>query len=829
MVYAAATAAMGRHLLASPSSAIAADAGDPMLNAAILAWNARRLPWTDGWFNFPAFYPATNTLTFSEHLLGVSVIGTPLNWLIGDAVAAYNLTLLAGYVLSGLAMFALVKRVTGSAAAAFIAGTAYAFAPYRAAQLSHIQVGIAFWAPLALLGLHAYLDTGRRRWLALFGVCWLLQGAANLYFLVYFSVLVGLWVLWFVIAPRRWREVWAIAATLAVAALPLLPIVARYTAAHQHYGLSRPHSEIVGFSADIAALLCASSHLDVWGSLQVACRPEGELFPGITIVLLCILGLMAATSPGPLAWFRRQRTTGSATPAHRTGAGAVVLGVSVLLIISVAGPWEWPSTSVSVSSSSVSKPLSQGGGVLLLALLCWFAQRRVMRGAAEGATVRTGALLRIASLVLFVAAGGFVAAAISVAVAGPWEWSPGAAPLSSAVSAFALLLALLAFALLWRTRGHSGRSAVVGFYILAALATWVLAWGPSPVLEGNPALPQGPYAWLMVLPGVDGLRVPARFWMMTTLCLSVLAGFASAALLERRSPALAAAIIGSAAAGFLIDGWSTIPTGRLLSPPPDADALRGGVALTLPLGDNRDIDIAAQFAAVTGGYLSVNGFSGYESSHYDRLRQASRRADPLIFASYRARGDLHVIVSENASSLVRLVEEQPGTSHVATADGWRQYRMAQQGRLPPHEPSGERLKIAALTASCSEDMLPLVTDRDHSTRWQCGPQRPEQQLTIDLGSSMSTGAVVPALGRFPPDFPRRLRIETSVDGREWIPAWEGGVLAELMEAEFFDPAANRLVLSFAPRAARYVRLGLIDADDVWYWSISELEVWSGST
>src|SRR5687767_4935586 len=80
VVYAAATAIIGRHVLASPASAIAADVGDPVLNAAILAWNARTVPWTDAWFNFPGFYPATDALTFSEHLLGVSVIAAPLEW-----------------------------------------------------------------------------------------------------------------------------------------------------------------------------------------------------------------------------------------------------------------------------------------------------------------------------------------------------------------------------------------------------------------------------------------------------------------------------------------------------------------------------------------------------------------------------------------------------------------------------------------------------------------------------------------------------------------------------------------------------------------------------
>ena len=77
------------------------------------------------------------------------------------------------------------------AAAAFLAGLAFAFAPYRAAQMPHLQMLAAFWAPLALLALHAYLDSGRRWWLGVYGAAWLLQALANLYSLYFFSALVG--------------------------------------------------------------------------------------------------------------------------------------------------------------------------------------------------------------------------------------------------------------------------------------------------------------------------------------------------------------------------------------------------------------------------------------------------------------------------------------------------------------------------------------------------------------------------------------------------------------------------------------------------------------
>src|SRR5687768_1986467 len=264
LAYLAAAAAMGHRVLANLSTAIVNDVTDSLLTASILTWNATQVPYSDAWWQFPAFAPVADTLSFSEHLLGVSVLTTPLIWLTGNPIAAYDLTVLLAYPLSALAMFALVSRLTGSAAASFLAGLAFGFAPYRAGQLAHVQMLAVWWAPLALLGLHAYLETGRRRWLACFGSCWLLQGAANGYLLVYFTVVVGLWLLWFVVAARRWRMLIDIVASALLFALPLVPILARYVAVHARHGFARTPDEVRSYAADIAAPLCASPALAVW-------------------------------------------------------------------------------------------------------------------------------------------------------------------------------------------------------------------------------------------------------------------------------------------------------------------------------------------------------------------------------------------------------------------------------------------------------------------------------------------------------------------------------------------------------------------------------------
>jgi hypothetical protein len=769
LAYVAITFVMGRQVLASLGTAIVSDPGDPVLSAAILAWNAEQVPWSEAWFQFPAFYPTADTLTLSEHLLGVSVIATPLYWLTGHAVTTYNLTLLATYPLAGTAMYALLWRLTGSGAAAFLAGLAFAFAPYRVSELPHIQVLAVFWAPLALLGLHAYLEpagprsgeaprrTRRWPWLVLFAVSWMLQGAANGYLLVFFSVLIGLWVLWFVVARRRWRDFMAIAAAALLAVLPLAPILNRFIVVHQREGLTRGLTEVASFGADIAAPLCASSRLTFWGWLQFGCA-EGELFAGAALVAICAMSAIAIRS-------------------ERRAPG---------------GP-------------------ARGG---------WFT--RPDRG--EPAMVMTARRVAVAT------AGVYLAIAASTVIAGPWRVDVGflRASVSSPVKPVSTALALLLVALVLSPRARAAvrRGAVPTFYAGAALTCWVLSWGPFPRLLGTEVLYQAPYAWLMQLPGVGGLRVPARFWMVSLICLVVLMGVSIARVLARCRRSTAASLVIAAACGLLIDGWTTIPVAPLPPEPPDAGTLRGATVITLPVGDTVS-DALSALHAVTGGWKTVNGYSGYEPGYYEALRTLAAAGDEALFAPFRGRGALHVLIDDADSAARAFVERQPGAELLVRRDGARQYRLRpQRGVERPAPDLGRRLDTATLRASCSPEGLAYAIDGRLDTRWVCGVQTADHQISIDLGRVTAVGALVYALGSTAANFPRDLIVETAVDGEVWQAAWQGSPAAEVFSAALAAPLETRLMLQFTPREARHIRLRQVGRDERNYWSIAELEVWS---
>ncbi|HEY0873108.1 MAG TPA: hypothetical protein VGD94_06510 [Vicinamibacterales bacterium] len=268
------------------------DPGDPILNTWILWWNTQAVPFTAAWWSPPVFYPMPGALALSEHLAGIAVFTTPLQLAGLPPLGAYNVALILSAALSGYFAFLLGRHLTGSTFGGLIAGIAFGFAPYRASQLAHLQVLTAQWMPLALFAMHRYLDDGRRRWLLVFAVAWVLQALSNGYYLLFFPPLIGLWLLWFV----RWRTAARrgidIAGTFVAASLLLVPTLLQYKAIHDALGLRRTLGEIRMFSAKLWSFSQTADLLAFWPSVRFYSQ-EGFLFTGVTVAALTVAGLAA--------------------------------------------------------------------------------------------------------------------------------------------------------------------------------------------------------------------------------------------------------------------------------------------------------------------------------------------------------------------------------------------------------------------------------------------------------------------------------------------------------------------------------------------------------
>jgi hypothetical protein len=277
---------------------VAHDRGDPLLVTWILWWTSHTMPLTSAWWSAPAFHPSAGVLAFSETLLGLAPIAVPINALIGSPLLAYNTAFLLSYVFSGLAAYLLAFVLTRCHGASFVAAIAFAFAPYRLSHTPHLQLLSSYWMPVAIAALHLFAAEPKWRWAALFAVSWLMQALACGYYLFFLSILVVLWLAWFVPGRLSMRQAVRLAAAWSIAVVALVPVLLGYRSIHAAYGFRRGPVEVVSYSADIAGLLAASPDSLLWSGLRFAEGIESEIFPGLTIVVLLIAGLAVWRMPG---------------------------------------------------------------------------------------------------------------------------------------------------------------------------------------------------------------------------------------------------------------------------------------------------------------------------------------------------------------------------------------------------------------------------------------------------------------------------------------------------------------------------------------------------
>ncbi len=342
-------------LLARFSSAIPGDPGDPLLNTVILWWNAQHLPWSAGYWDAPFFAPAPGILALSETLLGLTWLTTPLQWLGASPLTAYNVVFLLTPVMNGVASYALCLYLTGRRDAAIVGSIYFALAPYRAAQVSHVQTQAAFFMPLGLLALHRYWESPQRRWLAALSVCTFLNGCISGYHLLYFAIPLGLVLAWLAVSAPDWRKTAAVGLALLAALLAMAPLLLVYARVHAAWGLKRGLEEMAIFSADVGAFASGASTLLLWRMPQLVSKPEGAVYPGIVMLTLLGAGWLMAT---------REPRRPAAVPPPRSVAvlRTMLLAVSAAAGLAaaanwLAGPLALHLGPVSISISQIHKPL----------------------------------------------------------------------------------------------------------------------------------------------------------------------------------------------------------------------------------------------------------------------------------------------------------------------------------------------------------------------------------------------------------------------------------------------------------------------------------------
>jgi hypothetical protein len=219
------------------------------------------------------FHPASDTLAFSDHMIGQALMGLPVWFLTtgspldpvttGNALLEFNLISLASYALGATAAFVYARALVDSTPAALAAGVAFAFTPLRFRSPHYIQSLCTFFVPLTLLAWLRFVERRDRRSWWLWVATWVGHSLLGMYATVYFALVMGVLGAWSLAAAptRSDRRLWlgTLLAPLAVLVL-LAPTLWPYLQLRTTLALRRTS----GFDTILAMLLPASGTSGDW-------------------------------------------------------------------------------------------------------------------------------------------------------------------------------------------------------------------------------------------------------------------------------------------------------------------------------------------------------------------------------------------------------------------------------------------------------------------------------------------------------------------------------------------------------------------------------------
>jgi hypothetical protein len=275
------------------------DLGDPLPQSWQVAWDGHALLHQPlDWFHANIFWPLRNSLAFSDALVGYAPFGA-----IGSgphaAIVRYDLLFLFAYALAFLGAYLLARELGAGRAGAFVAGAAFAYAPWRLEQDGHLHVLSSGGIPLALaLLVRGYRDGSSRAVLAGWLVAaWQLSlgftlGIQLAYLLGVLGIGTAVWWARRRRLPARGVLVATAAGVLIFGALTLALSRPYLQVADDHPEAKRSASTVALYSGPVAQYLAAPGANTFWGPAtrgmrrKVGFSPEQTLFPGLLVVAL---------------------------------------------------------------------------------------------------------------------------------------------------------------------------------------------------------------------------------------------------------------------------------------------------------------------------------------------------------------------------------------------------------------------------------------------------------------------------------------------------------------------------------------------------------------
>lgn len=170
--------------------------GDELLIAWIHSWVVHAL-FTNplSIFNANIYYPYQNSLAYSDLFITGSLLTAPFVYLIGQPIAANNITLISSILFLGFTIYLLSLQVSKNYLSSLLAGILVVFSPVTLSYAVQIQMIEIYWVPLSILFYLLYLKNKKTKYFILFLASFLLQFYNSFlpaYFIIFSVVIISI-------------------------------------------------------------------------------------------------------------------------------------------------------------------------------------------------------------------------------------------------------------------------------------------------------------------------------------------------------------------------------------------------------------------------------------------------------------------------------------------------------------------------------------------------------------------------------------------------------------------------------------------------------------
>lgn len=148
------------------------------------------------------FYPATNTISYSDHLFGESILLFPFFFIIKNPLVIQNIYIISTFVFSAFGLYKLSYYLTKNHMASIVAGCIYSFSLYHLDHLGQVPTTSIQWIPFVFLYLLKSYDSRHKKDLWLFWLFFTLNFLSTLYY----GLFVGIGVFLFFILTVRSKQ-----------------------------------------------------------------------------------------------------------------------------------------------------------------------------------------------------------------------------------------------------------------------------------------------------------------------------------------------------------------------------------------------------------------------------------------------------------------------------------------------------------------------------------------------------------------------------------------------------------------------------------------------